>query len=144
MDRAYWMAFWVEIGDHASRHFFQFGVICLFPQVHFVLCWLVDLYCMSVSMKTMSWSLIPGKGSYLLTSDDILDKTNTLSFLVRKETICSKLVSCFKSRNILFTHVGKLWLTTICVVHWMSDRLMSPTLPKTAPLLFLFNCPLVA
>lgn len=99
---------------------------------------------MSVSMKTKSGSLIPGTGSYLLTSDGILDKSNTLSFLVRKETICSKLVSWIKSRNKLFTDVGKLWLSTICVVHWMSDRLMSPPLQKTAPLLFLFNCPLVA
>lgn len=136
---ALWVVFRVEIGVHISRHLFQFGVIYLFPPIFCaMLAYWFLLWCRYLCRQCHGhWFLVKAQICWPVMV--FWTSLTHYLLLVRKEAICSMLVSRMKSRNLLFTDVGKLWLSTICVVHWMPGRLMSPPLQNTAPLLFLFN-----
>ena len=116
----------------------------IFVDLHkYILCFvcLVLLILMLVSTKTMSWSLIPGRGLHLFTSDLWVVKTRSrvLSSRVGKSTICSIHKSCTLSMKDLFMWFGYVEPSIVTVFQLISGKLMSPAIHKLLCLVSVFK-----
>jgi hypothetical protein len=85
-----------------------------------------------LDQNKMSWSLIPGRGLHLFTSDLWVVKTRSrvLSSRVGKSTICSIHKSCTISMKDFFMWFGYVEPSIVILFQLISGKLMSPAIHK--------------